>query len=245
MNALTAPRLVANVERTVDVLRRWTGVPSPLTSVERARTHRFRVAADADDFVAAHLLAREVVALVAPDPIDACDVRIESRCSVCAGDDHGQPTVRGHSLGVSLSHTRGVVAAAAGSGRVGIDVERTGGGTDVVLASALTSAEATAVWASADPGDAFCWLWVRKEALVKVGAATLDSVGELDLSGLERMNHHRVATGRWGAWTLSGLTRDDLLAVAAVAAVTLPTWHRSMASPPPPSAEFDPPQTRS
>ncbi|WP_250572519.1 4'-phosphopantetheinyl transferase family protein [Nonomuraea sediminis] len=153
-----------------------------LTEVERERAARFRFEADRLSFVAAHLLVRLCAAdLLGTDPagltlLQHCDVH---------GPGHGRPYLAEEPLiGVSLSHTRGYVCAAAGPGRVGVDAERVPEGPlDEALAGrALTAGERARVTGNRE----LIRLWARKEALIKRGELTLDAMGarEPDWDGL-------------------------------------------------------------
>jgi 4'-phosphopantetheinyl transferase len=125
---------------------------------------------DADDFVAAHLLARVCAAAVLGE--EPSGVVIEQRCSTCGGP-HGRPFVVGSSIHVSWSHASGHVMAAAATRPVGVDLEPvTTMGVDPRLVG--TAVELEDVRAAPDPAFALLQLWVMKEALAKVGALTLD-----------------------------------------------------------------------
>ncbi|MFI6812916.1 4'-phosphopantetheinyl transferase family protein [Nonomuraea sp. NPDC050328] len=142
--------------------------PSWLTPAERERAARLRHEADRAAFVAAHLLVR----LAAAACLDADPARLglTQHCDL-HGPGHGRPSLEGHpELGVSFSHTRGYVAAVAGPGKVGVDVERIPDGPlDPALAASVTA-----------PGERVAdsreliRLWARKEALIKRGELSLD-----------------------------------------------------------------------
>ena len=98
-------------------------------------------------------------------------------------------------LHVSLSHAKGVVAAACGDRPVGIDLERWNASQpdhsdlDFALAPAerkrLQSMAASGADADAPitpAALAFLRLWVRKECLVKLGRITLDQLDSVDFS---------------------------------------------------------------
>lgn len=145
-----------------------------LTPVERERSARFVREADRRVFVAAHLLVRLCAARLlgtAPEHVTLlqhCDVH---------GPGHGRPYLESHpELGVSLSHTHGYVCAAAGEGRVGVDAERVpAGDLDEALAKHVLAPEERAhVRTNRD----LIRLWVRKEALIKRGELSLDSMGK-------------------------------------------------------------------
>ena len=115
------------------------------------------------------------------------DVAIVQRCAVCGGP-HGRPEVAGHpDVGASLSHSHGVVAAAAGTVPVGIDVEAFPPATGLAagdLSAALADAEIEAIESAPDPPRALLMAWVRKEACLKAGLVDLDGLNGFDLSGL-------------------------------------------------------------
>jgi 4'-phosphopantetheinyl transferase len=115
------------------------------------------------------------------------DVSIVQRCATCGGP-HGRPEVAGHpDIGVSLAHSHGVVAAAAGTVPVGIDVEAfppADGLAAVDLSAALTAAEIGAIESAPDRTRAMLLAWVRKEACLKAGLVDLDELGGFDLSAL-------------------------------------------------------------
>src|SRR5258705_7785908 len=121
-----------------------------LTDVERGRAEKFRFADDRSDFVAAHLLVRACGGEVLGR--SPADLTLSQQCPTCAGP-HGPPRLApAEGLAVSLAHTRGHVAACAGPGPVGVDVERLHGRMDgQVLYGVLAEAEARWVRASAQP----------------------------------------------------------------------------------------------
>jgi 4'-phosphopantetheinyl transferase len=85
-----------------------------------------------------------------------------------------------------MTHTRGVVAAAAARSPVGVDIElvRQRHFDPGICHHVLTTAEMTAVNRASDPHLAFLRLWVYKEALVKIGLTTLDKLRRVDLAHL-------------------------------------------------------------
>jgi len=153
-----------------------------LTPQERGRAREFGDPAARADFVAAHLLARLCAARflgLSPE-----SMILAQHCQGCGAEDHGRPFLPDHPhVGVSLSHTRGAVAAAAGPGAVGIDVEvATRARFEPRLARRiLTAAEFRAVQAAPDPARTMLRHWVRKEAMVKVGAVSLGTMRHLDV----------------------------------------------------------------
>lgn len=148
-----------------------------LSEAETVRWRRLRFEVDRDAYRAAHLLARLCVGEllgIAPSRI-----RLEQHCPGCGAAGHGRPSVAGEpGLQVSLSHTRGFVAAVAATAECGIDVERIAGS---IPRTAVTAREQAWLDTVADPLLAFTRLWVRKEALVKVDVA--DEPGRIDVVG--------------------------------------------------------------
>jgi 4'-phosphopantetheinyl transferase len=156
-----------------------------LTPAEQERMARFRHRADGEDFQAAHLLIRKCAARLIE--VGTRDVVIVQRCAICGGP-HGRPEVVGHpGIGASLAHSRGVVAAAAGTVPVGVDVEAfppVDGVSAGDLSAALTAAEIRAIEAAPDPRRAVLLAWVHKEACLKAGLVDLDGLAGFDLSAL-------------------------------------------------------------
>lgn len=175
---------------TTDEVLSYPGVgPHLLNASERRRMACLRQENSRRDFLAAHILVRLCVGRFLDIPPDR--VAFGQRCPSCQSYDHGKPMVMdGSATHLSLSHTDGVVAAAVGAGRVGIDVERRGRrhGLDV-LRHVLTPDERRLVIEDADASNAFLRMWVRKEGFIKVGRTNFDQLGELDLSGLPTRSH--------------------------------------------------------
>jgi 4'-phosphopantetheinyl transferase len=167
-----------------------------LTAVEGKRANAFVREQDRRDFIAAHILVRCAAGLVAERHPD--DITIVQRCFECGGP-HGKPSVAElPDLHVSWSHTRGAVAAAAAWTPVGVDVERWERGrfnadlaagvlspTEQSLLQLLSdhqSSHATGDLRQTD--EVFLRIWACKEALVKLGDLTLDTLASCDLSEL-------------------------------------------------------------
>ncbi|GAT64708.1 4'-phosphopantetheinyl transferase [Planomonospora sphaerica] len=151
-----------------------------LTEVERGRAAAFVRESDRRDFVAAHVLVRRCAAKVAGVPEDRLTL-----LQVCEhhGPGHGRPYIAEiPRLGVSLSHTRGYVCAAAGPGLVGVDAEQVPPGPldESLAGQVLAPAERELVRGN----EELIRLWTRKEALVKRGELTLDGLRTADLSAL-------------------------------------------------------------
>ncbi|MCG5212526.1 4'-phosphopantetheinyl transferase superfamily protein [Streptosporangium soli] len=151
-----------------------------LTDVERERAARLLREGDRRDYVAAHVLVRHCAAELLGLPPDK--LTLLQHCDTC-GPGHGRPYLaEAPDVGVSLSHTMGYVCAAAGPGKVGVDVERVPPGPmDPDLAGqALAPRELVLV----RDNRALIRQWVRKEALVKRDELTLSDLPGLDLSAL-------------------------------------------------------------
>ena len=178
-------------------------VDAELTAAEQARHDRLRFAADRDAYRAAHLLVRACAGeLLGVEPER---VRLQQHCPRCGSTDHGRPSIAGQpQLWVSLSHTRGHVAAVAATAACGIDIERVAGSIPRV---AVTPRERTWLDAETDPLRAFTRLWVRKEALVKAGVA--DEPGTLDVLGPDAAPPGRPGVAAGPTDRLSGFTLAD------------------------------------
>lgn len=204
---LHSPGVLYAVRSSASVLADLGGVL--LTDAEIERAGRLRAAAR-DDFLAGHHLVRHCVARLAG--LRPADVTIDQSCDVCGRADHGRPRVRGRpDIHVSLAHSRGAVAAAAGWSPLGIDVEA---GPYPALridevAATLAPAELSAVRSATDPNETFIRYWVRKEALVKLGVVDLDGLGTLDLAMLPVADrsvgrrHHRFGGWHVVDWSVS------------------------------------------
>ncbi|MCM2415978.1 4'-phosphopantetheinyl transferase superfamily protein [Streptomyces sp. RKAG290] len=165
---------VVAVAATREVLDHPELDESLLRPWELRRLTAIRVPSRRDDVVAARLLVRLCAARFtgrAP-----CDTVLDQHCPDCGGFGHGRPSLRTHpGVGLSYSHADGRVAAAAGPGPIGVDVEPADRrpGPVPVLARLLPEAEVRAAAGLADPGPALLRLWVRHEALLKAGDGTL------------------------------------------------------------------------
>ncbi|MFI8829236.1 4'-phosphopantetheinyl transferase family protein [Streptomyces sp. NPDC053431] len=195
-----------------------------LTEVERSRSAAFRSPRDRRDFVAAHLLVRMCAGCllgVGPGLLE-----VVQHCAACGREGHGRPALADRPcVHVSLSHTRDVVAAVAGWEPVGIDVERqaTSPLHPGVLRQVLTPSELRILDRREQPEAAFLRHWVRKEALVKVGMATLDTLHRLDLSALLSEEPGAAVRSSWfGGLHLLEWADERREAVAVVASVRPP-----------------------
>ncbi|MFJ9390354.1 4'-phosphopantetheinyl transferase family protein [Nocardioides sp. NPDC101246] len=170
-----------------------------LTAAERARHERLVADADKQAYAAAHVLVRECAAELLGTARE--EIVIEQRCARCGSLEHGEPSVAGAAaIRVSLSHTRGQVAAVAAGRRCGIDVEKVSRGPD----RALSPREAAWVEGQEDAAYAFTRLWVRKEALVKAGHGSMAAAQRLDVLGGDAPAD-QVGEIRLTQWEGSGL----------------------------------------
>lgn len=209
---------------TRSIMARFSGWLTHLTADEQCRARAFSRPADRQDYVAAHILARVAAARVTGVTSAAGDLArtyaLVQRCEQCGGG-HGRPHLPAHpGLHISLSHTRGAVAAACAIEPVGIDVEHWDQALSVDLdlgdlsedmgitgseRDRLAAFASVALTHHAPSPRALAWLrlWTRKESLVKVGVTTLSGLGSVDLSGLPmseaplRAWQRRVAHGIW------------------------------------------------
>jgi len=195
--------------RSADVLDQLPDPLRLLTAAERRRANALRFDADRRDFIAAHVPARQCVAEVMK--VDPAEVTIEQRCATCGGP-HGKPLVLdAPAVDVSWSHGGGHVAAVAGTGRLGIDLEPAfGPRRPAAIRAALAPAETRWVRASADPHAAFTRLWVRKEALIKIGTLTLSTLSTVDL-----IDPSGELLPRWRGITLTGWEHAHVVGAVA------------------------------
>ena len=155
--------------------RPTAGTPALLALLdagERGRCARFQRDDDRARYLAAHALARLVLAgqLGVPAPALA----FEAVCRHCGAGDHGKPRlgIAGGGIEFSLSHSGArVVLALARDASIGVDVERLNAGRDFsALAPAVLSAaeqRAVAALPEAERAAAVLRYWTRKEALLK------------------------------------------------------------------------------
>ena len=193
---------------TPAVTRLFAAPAALLSPAERLRAAALPDNGHRADFVAAHALARLAVARALG--IAAEVVTIIQRCAECGGP-HGRPEVAGWpAVSVSLSHTSGYVAACAGGGAVGTDVELLPGTLDERLAAAtLAPAELRLVSGLDDPAVGAIRSWVRKESFVKVGLASLERLAELDLSTLAPDEPAPLVGSRWQYAGMHGVDWRD------------------------------------
>ncbi|MFH8348637.1 4'-phosphopantetheinyl transferase family protein [Streptomyces sp. NPDC018045] len=202
---------LAAVAGTDEVLRLVPGYERLLTGVERRRADAFLTAGPRADFVAAHVLVRLCAARLLGRP--ARTLVLEQRCPGCGSEEHGRPGLAGlPRVYVSLSHTAGVVAAAAGHEPVGVDVERRTLPESVRGAAGrvLSASERAALRAHAAPDAYFLRQWVRKECFVKLGRATLGGLAAVDLSDLPDVTGTASTTGATAAHDAAGAAQECL-----------------------------------
>lgn len=197
-----APGVVVGIVDAADLRDDFATVHAALSEPQRERWARLRRQQDRDDFLAARVLAAELVRSVSSG---VADVSFTQLCETCGGP-HGRPQAlsgSGEPLAVEVSwaHADGGVAAAVAAGdrhRLGIDLEHVDPRS---LVPGLTCT-----------GRSF----VRGEAAVKAGVIALDDVvdGGFDWPV--------GATGRIGAASIWDIPtgRDNLTAALAVTQVT-------------------------
>ncbi|MEK9520812.1 4-phosphopantetheinyl transferase [Streptomyces venezuelae] len=204
----TTPEVLAHPELDEALLAPW----------ERRRLDRIRLPGRRADVLAARLLVRLCVTRATGLPLDTPD--FAQRCPGCGGEGHGRPYLRGRpGTGVSLSHADGLVAAAAGPGPIGIDVEpstRRPGPAHVLrrLLPEAGLAEGAAKGAAEGPapsdGPELLRLWVRAEARLKAGggrgADGTDGAGPGGLRLLEWTDRPRAAVAAVAATTGVAIT---------------------------------------
>lgn len=131
-----------------------------LTPAESDRMIRFRRQEDRNRLVVGNALLRLTVAQALGCPVEQVD--IGRSCPDCQ-KPHGKPTVVGHDLHVSVSHSGNRIAVAITRvAEVGVDVEQVDPRTPIaeLLANVLSPGEA------AEDMD-FHTRWARKEAVLK------------------------------------------------------------------------------
>jgi 4'-phosphopantetheinyl transferase len=201
------------------VLARWgRSIMPAFTAAEKHRAASFRQLRDRNDYIAAHVLVR--VAVERMTGVSAKSVVVRQHCESCGGA-HGRPHVdTWPAVCVSLSHTRGVVAAAVSYTSISIDAElRQFCIDDSVIDSFATSVEAqmlrnlpTCIGVRRQCSTrqlAALRLWLRKEALVKMGLVSLDSLTQVDLSAVPLVGEFesdRTVFNAYGQWIFTDWT---------------------------------------
>lgn len=202
---MTPSRSIALVASTAQVLATLPG--EPLAADASDRRDRLRREADRADFTAARLLAGVAHRVLTGEPLPAA--ALVQRCDACGGP-HGRPQPTAAGVHLSWAHAGGWVAAAAGTGRLGVDVEPLAAARAGVPVPALTADEQRIADDSPDPAATALRAWTAKEALVKAGVARLD-----DLARLQVLTAGGPVSSRVAGFTLAVHTLRD--AVAAVA----------------------------
>lgn len=143
---------------------------------ERARAARHRSPLASQLFIASRAAQRMLAGrYLSRGP---ASVMIDRRCQHCGDDQHGRPRIAGtdaelSGLDFSVTHTGDLLLLAHVShGHVGIDAEKAERRpkTSGLVRFAMTPAEADVLAATPETcrNRAFCRLWVRKEALLKL-----------------------------------------------------------------------------
>ncbi|MCZ2849281.1 4'-phosphopantetheinyl transferase family protein [Modestobacter sp. VKM Ac-2978] len=194
-----------------------------LGAAERQRSASLRDPADRAAYVAAHLLVRRCAAALSGRPV--VDLAVQQWCADCGTAGHGRPSIAGSpDVHVSWAHSRGVVVAAASWHPVGVDVETfPPNGSVIGRFPGLTPAEQWQLRSAADPSLLALRHWVRKECLVKAGAATLDGVHRIDLSRVvERTDRAGRSVSRYRGLRLVDWCDPTRRALVAVAGAGVP-----------------------
>ena len=202
---------IVAIATSTDVLGRW-----PAAAADRDRStpavRRFLTEVDQDDAVAARLLCRELLGQVGGAAL--AETALQQTCGDCGGP-HGRPVVSvDRSVGVSWSHSHGLVMAGVfPDGGVGVDIERRTAPTrldDAFRRRMLAPAEQRVVVGAAEPTLAALQLWTGKEALVKLGAAGAEPLATVDLSELVP-----ASTVIWRDCRVTSRSSDDFAAAIA------------------------------
>lgn len=193
-----------------------------LDGPERARAAAFRRAEDARDYILAHALLRRALSAAAAGAAPEGWRFVAGR--------GGKPELAGPGPAFNLSHTRGLVAAAVGTGAgIGVDVEAAGTGRpEELAATVLTAAEQAdlAGCPAAGRRRRFLRYWTLKEALLKAtgDALAVDPAGfgmRLDPPAL-------IPGGAYppdpAAWAFAEYPLPEGLAAAAVPAGSSVAW---------------------
>jgi len=141
-----------------------------LDAGEHARWSRFRRDEDRARYLAAHALARLVLA--GHLGTSAAELGFSAVCRHCGGTDHGKPRLLTGGIEFSLSHSgERVVLAVTRDAAVGVDVEQLNPRRDVaaLIPEILSATERRALAALPAAASALALLryWTRKEALLK------------------------------------------------------------------------------
>jgi 4'-phosphopantetheinyl transferase len=170
-------------ERSVHVWRANLSVPVPdaeaiLSAEEVARAERFRLPQVRDRWVRARALLRTLLARYVD--VDPASVQF-------AAGEHGKPHLAEEGqLFFNVSHADDLALFAFARGAVGVDVEVTRTGIDVIAiaerALGLAEAERLRTLDRAEREREFLRAWVRHEAVLKCRGSGMG--GDLDANGL-------------------------------------------------------------
>jgi 4'-phosphopantetheinyl transferase len=190
--------------RPSNVLAQFEDPREALTRTERDRADALSRPADREAFVAAHLLVRLCAASVLRT--DPSALSVLQWCDSCESH-HGAPSItEAPELAVGWSHTKGGVAAAAGCGPLGVDIERLAPRSSTVLPRRmLTPLERLWLSESTDVDTAFLQLWTRKESLIKIGRLSLGTMARANLIGDAGELVETWEDLRFTDWSLDGL----------------------------------------
>jgi len=197
-------------------LHRWLGI---LDQEERERAARFYFDIDRREFIAAHALLRTMLAFYLNRPAPQWHF-----VSDAEGKPRIDPRNGTHAWPFSLSHTRGLVAAAlATDGAVGIDVEHIDPRkADFAMAEAYFAPAEVGLLREVPASEqnlCFFRLWTLKEAYVKATGTGLSTPLKSFAFAFEpiRIQFEPVAAERAADWQFAILPATDqhVLSVAA------------------------------
>ena len=147
---------------------------------------------DAKAFLASRWLTTEVASRLLKVP--RAEVRITRECALCGSIAHGRP--RSGDVWLSASRRRRLVAAAAGTLPIAVDLEPEEAGAEVPQSS-LTREERSA--------DAVGRLrvWTRKECLVKLGLCGIDDFASIS-TGAPQSDSVQVGRAHLKSYLMQG-----------------------------------------
>ena len=200
-----------SVARADEVIVPADGFPDWLVIDDgvKARLDAYVNPADRAAALAARGLAVLAVSKLLGMPVG--EIAMSQRCPNCGRTDHGRPEVPQHPQAfVSWSRSGDFVAAVAALEPVGIDVERLEPSPRVihsVMPDRFSDDEQLWVTAQPDETQAFVRVWCRKEAAIKLGGITLDTMSELscvtgdalDAASVEDITDERVVVAHSNA----------------------------------------------
>ncbi|MBV1941963.1 4'-phosphopantetheinyl transferase superfamily protein [Streptomyces sp. BV286] len=179
---------------------------------ERERAGRFRLPADRDTYLSAHLGLRLLLgAYLRTDPAEVALTRLP--CPLCP-EPHGRPAVEGNPVHFSLSHSDGLGLVAFAASPVGVDIERVPPpevAEEVGRALHPRERDELRGYPPPERPGVFARTWARKEAYLKGLGTGLGRDASLDYVGTA------AAPAAVPRWTISDVEVDEGRTAAAVA----------------------------